>query len=73
MEHSAMSQVETTKPMLFTLREAAEALGVSQRTLWGLAKNKQIRSVRVGPRGLRFSPAALQAFIEKQEQLSEQA
>lgn len=53
--------------LLLTLREAAEQLAVSDRVLWQLAKNRVIPSVRVGPRGLRFSRDSLQKWIVEQE------
>lgn len=59
-----------TPKLLLTLREAAEQLAVSERTLWTLAKEKAIPSIRVGPRGLRFRFEALQEWILKQEQQS---
>lgn len=57
-----------TPKLLLTLREAAEQLAVSERTLWSLAKQKAIPSIRVGPRGLRFRFESLQNWILKQEQ-----
>ena len=63
-----MNTATATQPkLLLTLFEAANAMNVSERTLWQLAKTKQIPSVRVGPRGLRFRLAALEKWIEKQE------
>lgn len=61
--------LENTR-LLLTLREAAEQLAVSDRVLWQLAKDRVIPSVRVGPRGLRFSLEALRKWIAEQEQKS---
>lgn len=44
--------------------EAARILAVSERTLWQLTKQGKIECVRVG-RSVRYSRAALAAFIER--------
>jgi len=62
----------TTNPpsekLLLSAREAAETLGISERTLWGLTFPRgDLRSVRVGSRGLRYSVKTLERWIEKRE------
>ena len=52
-------------PQLLTVREAAQVLAVSERTLWSLTKKGHVRCVRIGTRGKRYDPAALAAFIER--------
>jgi excisionase family DNA binding protein len=59
----------TTAPattLLLTAREAAAALAISERTLWGLTKAGQVRCVHVG-RAVRYAPADLSAFIGSQK------
>lgn len=53
--------------LLLTPIEAARALSVCPRTLWALTHHGQIPFVRIG-RLVRYSPGALQAWIEKQTQ-----
>jgi excisionase family DNA binding protein len=62
MENSAGQVV----PLLLSIREAAIALGVCERTVWSLAKEQSLPYVRVGRRVL-FSRATLEAWIARQE------
>ena len=55
-------------PLLLTPRDAAKRLAISERLLWTLTKNGQVRSVRCGKRAVRYAPADLQAFIAAQSQ-----
>jgi excisionase family DNA binding protein len=60
-----IAHLPTTK-LLLTVREAAEALSVSERTLWALtAPRGPIRSVRLG-RSVRYSADSLRDWIESQ-------
>jgi excisionase family DNA binding protein len=52
------------EPLLIGYREAARLLGVSDRTIFSLAKQGQIPAVRIG-RAVRFDPADLRTWIEK--------
>jgi excisionase family DNA binding protein len=49
--------------LLLTAAEAAEALAISERNLWGLTDRGEIPVVRLG-RCVRYDPADLRAFIE---------
>ena len=51
---------------LLTVREAAELLRISERTLFTLTKDRQIPSVRVG-RGVRYVEQDLARWIEAQK------
>jgi excisionase family DNA binding protein len=53
------------EPMLLTARQAAKALSISERTLWGLTKAGDIPAVRFGGRNVRYSPDDLKAWIQK--------
>lgn len=53
--------------MLLHLREAAAALGISPRKLWGLTKLGRIACVRVD-RSVRYCVEDLQRFIEQQRE-----
>jgi excisionase family DNA binding protein len=50
--------------LLLTPAEAAAALRISPRLLWSKTKIGEIPCVRVG-RAIRYSPAALQQWIER--------
>jgi len=53
--------------LLLTPREAAQALAISERTLWQMTKDRVIDSVRVGKRSVRYSPGALERYVRRQE------
>jgi excisionase family DNA binding protein len=53
---------EIMPPLLLTTRQAAKALSISERTLWQLAKDGKIPTVRIG-RSVRFDPRDLQDWI----------
>jgi excisionase family DNA binding protein len=57
---------EAQPPLLMSLKEAAQALSLSERTIWTLVHTGELPHVRVGRR-LLFSRAALQSWIERQE------
>ncbi|HEX5104211.1 MAG TPA: helix-turn-helix domain-containing protein [Pirellulaceae bacterium] len=58
--------VESVPKLLLTQREAADALGVSERTLFSLTSPRgPIPAVRMG-KSVRYSLAALQAWIGEQ-------
>jgi excisionase family DNA binding protein len=49
--------------LLLTARQAAQALSVSERTLWQLSKDGRIPIVRIG-RSVRYQVKDLERFIE---------
>jgi excisionase family DNA binding protein len=53
-------------PALWTIQEAAKALAISQRKLWGLTNDKAIPCVRIG-RSVRYDPADIRAYIGAQK------
>jgi excisionase family DNA binding protein len=59
-------------PTLWTSKEAAKALAISQRKLWGLTNDKLIPCVRIG-RSVRYDPADIRAFIDAQKTSQEPA
>jgi excisionase family DNA binding protein len=50
-------------PLLFTARQAAEMLAISERTLWELTRRGAIRCVRIG-RAVRYTVSDLQSYIQ---------
>jgi excisionase family DNA binding protein len=56
-------------PLALRLRAAAQALGVSERALWELARNNQIPVVRLGSgrrRSLLFPLDQLKEWLDRQ-------
>jgi len=49
-------------------REAARALGVSERLLWSLTNRDLIPHVRLGNKCIVYPVAALRAWLDKQAQ-----
>ncbi len=61
-----MAEAPTLPKLLLSEKEAADALGICPRTLWGLMKARQIRCVRIGRRVL-YDPRDLQAWIDRKK------
>ena len=51
--------------LLLSPKEAAQALAVSERTLWQMGKDGVIASIRVG-HSVRYPVAGLERWIEEQ-------
>jgi excisionase family DNA binding protein len=69
-DRAALQQAPAAGPpgrLLLTAAEAAQALAVSERTLWQLTRDGEIPRVCIG-RNVRYSPADLQAFIERRRE-----
>jgi excisionase family DNA binding protein len=52
--------------LLLTPREAAQALAISERHLWGLTKAGTIKAIRLG-RAVRYRADSLAQFAAEQE------
>lgn len=61
-----MTQGPGTSRLLWTSQEAAEALTISERSLWLLTHEGKIPCVRLG-RSVRYDPRDIQAWIEAQK------
>jgi len=58
-------------PMLLTAREAAARLNISEKTLMRLTAPKgTLPVVRIGKRGVRYTPAAIDQWIREQQAAS---
>jgi excisionase family DNA binding protein len=57
--------------LLLTPREAAAALAVSERTLWGLTNDGAIAALRIG-RCVRYRFADLEAWVARQVEAGRQ-
>ncbi len=53
--------------LLISEREAAEILGVSERTMFNMRQDEQVPFIRLRTR-IMYSPAALAKWIESREQ-----
>jgi predicted DNA-binding transcriptional regulator AlpA len=51
------------EPLLWTPRQTARALHISEKNLWLLSKAGDIPTVRFGKRNVRYSPSDLTAWI----------
>ena len=61
--------VANPEQILFTPKQAAAVLSLSQRTLWSLTARGELRATRVG-RCVRYSRAALEDFVNRQTEPS---
>jgi excisionase family DNA binding protein len=61
-----MTVNNTPTPMLLKPKQAAEALQISERKLWGMTASGEIPHVRIGQRSVRYSIVALQRLIDAQ-------
>jgi hypothetical protein len=64
-DRTAMGDGSSIEPLL-NERAAAKFLGVSPRTLWGLANCGEVPFVRVGKSAKRYDPRDLRAYCDKQ-------
>jgi excisionase family DNA binding protein len=67
VRNGALDVTKQQSVLLLTPPEAAKALAISQRTLWGLTKAGQIRCVRINGWTVRYDPADLRNWMEKQK------
>ena len=56
--------------LLLTPREAAESLGICERTLYALTKRGELPVIRIG-RAVRYSTEDLKAWIERVKIISQ--
>jgi excisionase family DNA binding protein len=61
---TTIQQTDTPR-LLWTSREAARALSISERKLWGLTKEGKVPCVRIG-RAVRYLPVDLLSWAEAQ-------
>jgi excisionase family DNA binding protein len=55
----------TIAPLALTYRQAGDALGVCERTVWQLVKDGHLRAAMIG-RSVRIPVAELQAYLARQ-------
>lgn len=64
MATTGVCQQDFQGKLLLTPREAAKALGISERTLYAYTAAGRIKAIRLSPQVKRYSMQALEAFIE---------
>ena len=62
-------KIITIERLLLTSREAAESLGICERTLYGLTRRGELRAVKIG-RSVRYSMDDLKTWIKKSSENS---
>jgi excisionase family DNA binding protein len=65
----SVAPITAPGPLLVSLRIAAKMLGLSERTVWAMADDGRLPSIRCGRRRL-FSVATLESWIASQESVS---
>ena len=60
-----MAERDPNLQRLLSKREAAELLGVSERTVDNYRSAGRLRAVKIGPGAVRFDPCDLRAFIDE--------
>jgi len=55
-------------PKLMTVRDAAKALAICEKTLWALTERGEIPVVRIG-RSVRYDPQDLSRWIESRKSI----
>lgn len=64
MTRSVSPHAVQRQRLAVTYREAAQALGVCERTVFGLVKDEKLTAIRIG-RSVRIPVKALEAFMEQ--------
>jgi excisionase family DNA binding protein len=54
--------------LLLRPRDAAKALGLSERTLWELTRQGRIKAIKPTDRAVRYAVADLERFVEEARQ-----
>ncbi len=62
-----MQSSSSNSALLLTPKQAADALAISPRKLWGLTASGHICAVRIG-RSVRYDPLDLREYIDAQKQ-----
>ncbi|NQV22936.1 MAG: helix-turn-helix domain-containing protein [Rhodopirellula sp.] len=64
MSASETSRNDRGNKLAVTYREAADSIGVCERTIWGLVRAGQLRAFRVG-KSVRIPVAELERFVSE--------
>jgi excisionase family DNA binding protein len=61
-----MSQQADVERVALSMREAAQAIGVSERTIWNAIRNGKLKASKLG-RLVRIRPTDLERFVAGNE------
>ena len=62
-----IAPIENTVPkLLLTLPEAGQAMSCCERTVSRLVAKGELKSVRIGPRGVRIPVASINEWIQRE-------
>jgi len=61
-----MNEAAPIAPLLYTVRESARALSLSEASVFRLLRRGELPAVKVG-HSLRLDPADLAAFVQRQK------
>ena len=64
MSASATPRNDRGNKLAVTYREAADSIGVCERTIWGLVRDGQLRAIRIR-RSVRIPVAELERFVSE--------
>lgn len=67
---TAMNMNQKPPILLLKPKEAAQALAVSERTLWQMTQDGVIESIKVGTRSVRYPVASLERWVAEQVEKS---
>ena len=68
LENEVMTEKTSVERLAYSMREAAQALGICERSVWQLVKDQKLRATRIGRRSVRIPVAELERFIADQPQ-----
>ncbi len=71
-EYNTSATARDADPLALRPREAAQALGISERTLWSLTKAGKVPFVRFG-KAVRYPVHLLRRSLEEQSRVAEVA
>ena len=62
--NTSTNSEQTIGRLAYSMREAAEAIGVCERSIWQAIKDGRLRASRIG-RSVRISATELERFLEE--------
>jgi excisionase family DNA binding protein len=63
LSHSSVDVHPGIDRLAYSMREAAQAIGICERSVWQAIKDGRLRASRIG-RSVRISAAELERFLE---------
>jgi excisionase family DNA binding protein len=69
LSHSALDAHPRIERLAYSMWEAAEAIGICERSIWQAIKDGRLRASRIG-RSVRISAVDLEQFLEESSRSS---